>query len=1081
MYLTEKDLESLFNPSYFERGVSYFKSSKVIKVQANLKEKQIISIVKGNGSNRYNTRIKLDIANGSLLDVYGKCSCPVAINCKHVIASLLEYINNHQATEQSTGRWVNQLKEAQLEFFTRQPTTQGSSDIILYIVSINDYPSGKRICINTVKTRQRKDGSFGQSRPFTVKMGSQASYIRDEDAITLALLESLKSETGQSNAVLEGNAGNKVLQELINTGRCHWQDDSYPKLKLSETKSSRLSWHLKNDTTQEVRADQLSGDYILLPVLPVHYLNIKTGECGVLECGLPQKIASILVGSPSIAISEVEDLSITLEKEFRGLDIPLPIIPNIKPVDDINPIPVLHLYNEEIEKLYFDEDEDRLSIATLRFDYKGHIVSPLDDTEKFTHKVDSSFEVIKRNWGFEKDIIRTLDDIGLIADEYSLDDALQLDPVLIPETWLDFMLNHKQRLISEGWEIKIAMDFDFQFDEVSDWYAQINQDSNDWFKLELGVDIDGESVNLLPFLVSYLDTLKGAKSVTDLQQYPDDFPLLFRQENGRLLHIPLAKVRHIIDTLVELYDPDSLDQDGNLELSRYHSRQLSALNNSQTLLKWSGGEAIRNFADKLDDFKGVVAVEPPNGLIAELRDYQKEGLSWLQFLREYDLGGILADDMGLGKTVQTLAHILIEKNENRAVLPSLVVAPTSLMVNWSREIARFTPGLSVMVLQGADRKEKFSKINECDIVLTTYPLLSRDTDILLQQKWHIVVLDEAQHIKNPKSKAAQTACQLTTNHRICLTGTPMENHLGELWSQFHFLMPGILGDEKRFRRLFRVPIEKQQDAMRQSQLRKRIAPFLLRREKTQVAAELPPKTEILTEVELEGPQRDLYETIRVSMHSKVIKAIESNGISRSQIIILDALLKLRQVCCHPQLLKIPSAKKVSTSAKLSQLMEMLPEMVEEGRRILLFSQFTSMLAIIEKQLQKHNLDYVQLTGQTRNREIPIDTFQSGKVPIFLISLKAGGTGLNLTAADTVIHYDPWWNPAAENQATDRAHRIGQDKPVFVYKMITAGTVEEKIAEMQVRKQALADAIYSNGNTGGQLGLEDLDALFEPIV
>jgi len=499
-----------------------------------------------------------------------------------------------------------------------------------------------------------------------------------------------------------------------------------------------------------------------------------------------------------------------------------------------------------------------------------------------------------------------------------------------------------------------------------------------------------------------------------------------------------------------------------------------------TQLTWQGGETLRKFGDKLQNFDGISQVKPPATLKAELREYQLEGLSWLQFLREYELGGILADDMGLGKTVQTLAHLLVEKDANRSDRPNLVIAPTSLMVNWKRETQRFAPSLNLLVLHGANRKNKFNRIDSSDLVLTTYPLLSRDTDILMQHEWHIVVLDEAQHIKNPKSRAAQTARQLKTRHRLCLTGTPMENHLGELWSHFHFLMPGVLGDEKRFKKLFRTPIEKHQDETRQLQLRKRLAPFMLRRDKSEVATELPPKTEILTEVELEGAQRELYETIRVSMHRKVQQAIDNKGIKRSQIIILDALLKLRQVCCHPQLLKLPSAKKVKHSAKLAQLMEMLPEMVEEGRRILLFSQFTSMLAIIEDELKSKKIGYVKLTGQTRNREKPIDEFQSGEVPVFLISLKAGGAGLNLTAADTVIHYDPWWNPAAERQATDRAHRIGQDKPVFVYKMITDGTVEEKIAEMQAKKQALADALFDGGSKGGALTGTDLQALFEPL-
>jgi len=353
---------------------------------------------------------------------------------------------------------------------------------------------------------------------------------------------------------------------------------------------------------------------------------------------------------------------------------------------------------------------------------------------------------------------------------------------------------------------------------------------------------------------------------------------------------------------------------------------------------------------------------------------------------------------------------------------------------------------------------------------------------LLAQEYHYVILDEAQNIKNPKAQASKIVRQFNARHRLCLTGTPMENHLGEIWSLFDFLMPKLLGDEKQFRRLFRTPIEKHADQKRQHSLNTRIAPFLLRRSKQEVVKELPPKTEIIQNIELHGPQRDLYESIRLAMHEKVRNAINKNGVARSHIIILEALLKLRQVCCDPRLVKLDSAKKVKASAKMQLLMDMLPEQIEEGRRILLFSQFTSMLSLIEEELHKHKIDYVKLTGATKARDVPIQRFQNGDVPLFLISLKAGGTGLNLTAADTVIHYDPWWNPAVENQATDRAHRIGQNKSVFVYKLITSGTVEDKILALQARKKELADNLFSDSGKGASaLTQADLNALFEPLA
>ncbi|MCK4711236.1 MAG: DEAD/DEAH box helicase [Gammaproteobacteria bacterium] len=881
---------------------------------------------------------------------------------------------------------------------------------------------------------------------------------------------------------LQGDLGAKALKVLIDTGRCHWLSEEYPVLKHAEKIQTTLFWELQNDASQVICADGFDDNYVLLPVSPPAYINIETGYCGELDCGLPAKISSILIASPCVHPENVDKVTQFLQEGFDELKIPLPVKPEIKLNKQVKPVPCLKLLTERVETPYYAVEAEPYVFAEFHFDYNGLKIHPSNDATNVILKTEDGYELIHRNSQLEQQALDQISQFGLYeADLYmGHEDVMQLESERGMTTWIDFMLNHRFKLELDGWKIKVTEGFAYQIDEADDWYADVNQGSNEWFKLELGVDIDGKNFNLLPFLVNYLGTLKGPQEMTQLKDLPDDHPLLLEQENGRLLHIPLGKVRHILDTLIELHDPDVLDRDGKLELSRYQSGQLVALDNQHTKLTWAGGETLRKFGERLQNFDGIEDITPPDTLKAELREYQKEGLSWLQFLRKYELGGILADDMGLGKTVQTLAHLLVEKQGQRADLPSLVVAPTSLMVNWKRESARFAPSLNVLVLQGSERKNKFHQINDFDLVLTTYPLLSRDTDVLMEHRWHLVILDEAQHIKNPRSKAAQTARQLKTRHRLCLTGTPMENHLGELWSQFHFLMPGLLSDEKRFRRIFRNPIEKNQDAERSLKLRQRIAPFMLRRNKSEVATELPPKTEILSEVELEGAQRDLYETIRVSMHNKVKQAIHSTSIGRSQIIILDALLKLRQVCCHPQLLKLASAKKVKQSAKLNQLMEMLPEMVEEGRRILLFSQFTSMLAIIEEEITKHKIPYVKLTGQTRNREKPIDEFQSGKVPIFLISLKAGGSGLNLTAADTVIHYDPWWNPAAENQATDRAHRIGQDKPVFVYKMITAGTVEEKIVEMQERKQALADSLFAEGKQGSGLNADDLQALFEPL-
>ncbi|MFL6607101.1 MAG: DEAD/DEAH box helicase, partial [Pseudomonas sp.] len=498
-------------------------------------------------------------------------------------------------------------------------------------------------------------------------------------------------------------------------------------------------------------------------------------------------------------------------------------------------------------------------------------------------------------------------------------------------------------------------------------------------------------------------------------------------------------------------------------------------------LRWEGGEHIRSLAQRLRDIKDYTAAAP-KGLNATLRPYQLEGLSWMQSLRQLEVGGILADDMGLGKTLQTLAHILSEKHAGRLDRPCMVVMPTSLIPNWLDEASHFTPQLKVLALYGAGRKKHFERLADYDLILTTYALLPKDVERLKAQPLHVLILDEAQYIKNPTSKAAQAARELDARQRLCLSGTPLENHLGELWSLFHFLLPGWLGDIKSFNRDYRVPIEKRGSDVRLQHLNGRIKPFLLRRTKEQVATELPPKTEIIHWVELSDAQRDVYETMRLAMDKKVRDEITRKGVARSQIIILEALLKLRQVCCDLRLISdaaLPA--RGSSSGKLDSLMEMLEELFEEGRRVLLFSQFTSMLALIEEELKKRGVEYAILTGQTRDRRTPVKEFQSGKRQIFLISLKAGGVGLNLTEADTVIHYDPWWNPATENQATDRAYRIGQEKPVFVYKLIARGTVEEKIQLLQKEKSDLAAGVL-DGRVAGDWKLqnEDIEALFAPL-
>jgi SNF2 family DNA or RNA helicase len=383
----------------------------------------------------------------------------------------------------------------------------------------------------------------------------------------------------------------------------------------------------------------------------------------------------------------------------------------------------------------------------------------------------------------------------------------------------------------------------------------------------------------------------------------------------------------------------------------------------------------------------------------------------------------------------------------------------------------------MVVLHGQGRDQLRERLDHVHVVITTYTVLARDIEHMKTRPWHMVVLDEAQAIKSPDAKATRAVCQLDTQHRLCLSGTPIENNLDELWSQFAFLMPGLLGDRRGFTKRFRTPIEKKGDDLRRMQLVRRIAPFILRRTKSEVATELPPKHTILRRITLAPDQRELYETIRATLLDTVREQVAQTSLAKSRFVVLNALLKLRQACCDPRLVKLAAAQKGLTSSKLDTLLEMIGEMLPEGRRILIFSQFTSMLDLIKPALTQAGHKFVELRGDTTDRAEPVRAFEAGEVPLFLISLKAGGRGLNLTSADTVIHYDPWWNPAAEDQASDRAHRIGQTKSVFVYKLIAADTVEERILDLQARKADLANiALNAAGETGG-FDAADVDFLF----
>ncbi|WP_053178613.1 DEAD/DEAH box helicase [Pseudomonas kilonensis] len=814
-------------------------------------------------------------------------------------------------------------------------------------------------------------------------------------------------------------------------------------------------------------------------------------------CSCPVRInckhcaAVLLQVQETLAYPAAEKDAQLLEKLQAVLDNRSPKAPPQVLVDNVQPVPRLWLAS--IEFSAFEPRNGKMQRyiqhrAALSFSYLDEYVSGQRNTDVLIRQETQTLR-IKRHTDVEQSYREQLRILGFkVATRQSKalpESAGELYEMVNDSAWLTFTLNDLPKLRIQGWELQIDEDFGFDLTAVDEWYATVEETpERDWFDLELGIIVNGERLSLLPILLNLMRSHIELFNPERLARRRDDELILVNLPNRpnsefgpQQVALPYGRLKPVLATLGEFY----LQEPGTTKL-RLNSADALRLNPLQDMpLTWEGGEHIRGLAQRLRDIKDYTATAP-EGLNATLRPYQLEGLSWMQSLRQLEVGGILADDMGLGKTLQTLAHILSEKHAGRLDRPCMVVMPTSLIPNWLDEAAHFTPQLKVLALYGAGRKKHFDRLADYDLVLTTYALLPKDVERLAAQPLHVLILDEAQYIKNPTSKAAQAARELNARQRLCLSGTPLENHLGELWSLFHFLLPGWLGDVKSFNRDYRVPIEKRGSDVRLQHLNGRIKPFLLRRTKEQVATELPPKTEIIHWVELSDAQRDVYETMRLAMDKKVRDEITRKGVARSQIIILEALLKLRQVCCDLRLINdatLPA--RGSTSGKLDSLMEMLEELFEEGRRVLLFSQFTSMLALIEDELKKRGVDYALLTGQTRDRRTPVKEFQSGKRQIFLISLKAGGVGLNLTEADTVIHYDPWWNPATENQATDRAYRIGQEKPVFVYKLIARGTVEEKIQLLQKEKSDLAAGVLDGRVAGDwKLQSDDIEALFAPL-
>ncbi|MDO4767200.1 MAG: SNF2-related protein [Pseudomonadota bacterium] len=723
-------------------------------------------------------------------------------------------------------------------------------------------------------------------------------------------------------------------------------------------------------------------------------------------------------------------------------------------LERMQPIFVPATYNP---KLFLSEEGSLLTLEIQNIYETEHgdisLPGPNQDLQTGSYHFEGKSFLIRRDQEEEEALLTTLMDMRFQLRSSSM-------WFLEPEEAIAFLLDAYPKLV-EAYRVYGEKDltrYKVRLTPPNVVASVETQEEDKWFNLEINVEYDDISVPID----------KIWKAWTQGKRY-------VQLKDGTYTSLPeswLEKLGHKLAALgLDLEKPPK---------KRFENFEAPILDKILEDIPETTSDAFWNvLREKLHDFTEIKQVQAPKGLNATLRPYQIQGVSYMNFLHEYHFGGILADEMGLGKTIQTLTFLQYMKEKGHKG-PNLIIVPTSVLPNWEREAQKFVPDMKRLVIYGSKRENLFKQIESSELIITTYALLRRDLDELLKFEFNAIILDEAQNIKNPNTITARSVRRMQARFRLCLSGTPIENTLLELWSLFEFLMPGFLGSQAAFQKGFVKPI-KDGDDDSLGYLKARVKPFILRRTKNEVAKDLPPKVENIYYSALLEDQMELYAALARKLKEQVLQDVDEKGIGQSQISILDALLKLRQICCHPRLLKLdmPGLNTNLSSGKFEAFKDLVTSIIDDGHKVLVFSQFVQMLHIIRNWLHMVEIPFCYLDGTSKDRFEQVDRFNnSPEIPIFLISLKAGGTGLNLTSADYVIHYDPWWNPAVEDQATDRTHRIGQTRQVFSYKMICENTVEEKILKLQESKKGIADSIIPGQSAWKSLTRSDLEMLFE---
>ena len=1009
--------------------------------------------VKGNFQDHYNTDLIFKKNK-----VEARCNCPLKEEwCKHAVAVGLKAIDEHAYED-----WLE--TKFGMEFdFPDENTTLTESPKGNYIFHFNP---------------KRKANFFS----ILVMSRETGKVVRQIENILRALIEAQKQDPN-----FELNNSQKIevaiFQQLLTISRqdkkAGWYDIPITKFGPMFSLLSRADEVLDEKTKNRLKftdeewklvlnVNISQGGTILLalewkrpnsdevyPFEEVRYFSrhLKWGRYK--NVIFPTNVAMQVIPQ-SLLKSSFTDL-----KDSDGGKFIYEELPKLRKVIDVN-------IDENISKLMLEErpplnivtmgiDYDQSLKATLEFEYDGVRVPFSKTSEKTPYitvkKQGEDFVYwIKRNYKHE-------------IEAYNMLLACRFVPMqtnnlaLEKENAIDFY-NYYIKQAGEGWKFVEKDDISFfkLMDEPFRMCAKIDfsQESQDSFEIQLYGRVGEEIINF----DEVYDTIQSGEKYSRIRS------LGFVEFPAQNIYAMMRAFNSF-----DVYRND----ENKFTVKTYRAGLISELKNLDVELVLS--DEFKTFWEQMSTFSTHDGTNLPTHATAEFREYQLKGFGWLWFMYKYGLNGILADDMGLGKTLQALT-VLQKAKEVDGSMPTLVICPTTVVFNWESEIQKFAPELTCLKLAGSDRKNHFKEIPNYDVVITSYALTRRDIKHFKDINFRYIILDESQNIKNAMSQTAQAVKQLQANHKLALSGTPIENKLEELWSVFDFLMPGFLLSVAEFNARYVNPIMERQDKTVEKRLKLQIYPFILRRMKRDVAKDLPDKVENIAYCELTDEQKDFYLQVLDSTKEELFKSIEQNGLEKSRLSIFSALLRLRQICCHPRLYDKENVKHIMSSGKFEKLKSMLEEIISEGHRVLLFSQFVNMLDIVKGWLEREGIEYEYLTGKTKDRQAAVEHFNNSKIPIFLISLKAGGTGLNLTGADYVIHYDPWWNPAVEDQATDRAYRIGQTKKVFVYRLITKNTVEEKIQKLKTIKRNLVDSVISvDRNIVKSLTMDDIREIF----